>query len=58
MSWPTSAPHSTYDLTGPEALNHTQACEKLAHPLDRTIRHVPVDDETARTAMLNADLDH
>jgi uncharacterized protein YbjT (DUF2867 family) len=46
----------TYDVTGPEPVSHEQACEKLAERLGRPVRYVPVDDETARSAMLGAGL--
>jgi uncharacterized protein YbjT (DUF2867 family) len=46
----------TYDLTGPEALSHAQACDALSAHLSRPVRYVPVDDETARSAMLGAGL--
>jgi uncharacterized protein YbjT (DUF2867 family) len=47
---------TTYDVTGPEALSHAEACEKLGERLGRTVRYVPVDDDTARAAMLGAGL--
>jgi uncharacterized protein YbjT (DUF2867 family) len=46
----------TYDVTGPEALSHAAACEKLGERLGRPVRYVPVDDDTARSAMLGASL--
>jgi uncharacterized protein YbjT (DUF2867 family) len=46
----------TYDVTGPEALSHAAACEKLGQRLGRPVRYVPVDDDTARSAMLGAGL--
>ena len=46
----------TYDVTGPEALSHTEACAKLGAALGRPVRYVPVDDHTARTAILGAGL--
>ncbi len=46
----------TYDVTGPEALSHAEACEKLGERLGRSVRYVPVDDDTARAAMLGAGL--
>jgi uncharacterized protein YbjT (DUF2867 family) len=46
----------TYDVTGPEPVSHEQACAKLAERLGRPVRYVPVDDETARSAMLGAGL--
>ncbi|MEY9964906.1 uncharacterized protein YbjT (DUF2867 family) [Streptacidiphilus sp. MAP12-16] len=46
----------TYDLTGPESLSHAEACDKLGERLGRTVRYVPVDDPTARSAMLTAGL--
>jgi uncharacterized protein YbjT (DUF2867 family) len=45
-----------YDVTGPEALSHAEACGKLAAALGRPVRYVPVDDETARSAMRGAGL--
>lgn len=46
-----------YDITGPEALSHSEACAKLSAALGRPVRYVPVDDTTARSAMLDAGLD-
>jgi len=46
----------TYDVTGPEAVSHAQACQKLGERLGHRVRYVPVDDETARSAMLGAGL--
>jgi uncharacterized protein YbjT (DUF2867 family) len=43
-----------YDVTGPEALSHDEACQKLGKRLGRAVRYVPVDDATARSAMLSA----
>jgi uncharacterized protein YbjT (DUF2867 family) len=45
-----------YDVTGPQALSHAEACTKLAAALGRPVRYIPVDDETARSAMLGAGL--
>ena len=45
-----------YDVTGPEALGHGAACEKLGRRLGRPVRYVPVDDDAARAAMLSAGL--
>jgi len=45
-----------YDVTGPEALTHAEAGEKLGARLGRPVRYVPVDDDTARTGMLGAGL--
>jgi uncharacterized protein YbjT (DUF2867 family) len=45
-----------YDITGPEALSHDQACAQLGAALGRPVRYVPVDDATARSAMLAAGL--
>jgi uncharacterized protein YbjT (DUF2867 family) len=45
-----------YDLTGPQALSHAEACQKLGAALGRPVNYVPVDDETARSAMLAAGL--
>jgi uncharacterized protein YbjT (DUF2867 family) len=45
-----------YDVTGPEAIGHGEACEKLGRRLGRPVRYVPVDDDTARAAMLRAGL--
>jgi uncharacterized protein YbjT (DUF2867 family) len=46
----------SYDVTGPEALSHADACGKLAAALGRPVRYVPVDDDTVRSAMLAAGL--
>jgi uncharacterized protein YbjT (DUF2867 family) len=46
----------TYDVTGLAPVSHQQACEKLAERLGRPVRYVPVDDDTARSAMLGAGL--
>jgi uncharacterized protein YbjT (DUF2867 family) len=46
----------TYDVTGLASVSHQQACEKLAERLGRPVRYVPVDDDTARSAMLGAGL--
>lgn len=45
-----------YDLTGPQALTTAECCDLLADHLGRAVRYVPVDDETARGAMLGAGL--
>jgi uncharacterized protein YbjT (DUF2867 family) len=45
-----------YDLAGPQSLSHAEACDKLGGHLGRTVRYVPVDDATARSAMLSAGL--
>jgi uncharacterized protein YbjT (DUF2867 family) len=45
-----------YDLTGPQALSTGECCDLLAARLGRPVRYVPVDDETARGAMLGAGL--
>lgn len=45
-----------YDLTGPQALTTAECCDLLAEHLGRPVRYVPVDDETARGAMLGAGL--
>jgi uncharacterized protein YbjT (DUF2867 family) len=45
-----------YDLTGPQALTTAECCDALADHLGRPVRYVPVDDETARGAMLGAGL--
>jgi len=45
-----------YDLTGPQALSHAEACDTLGAHLGRPVRYVPVDDDTARSAMLGAGL--
>jgi uncharacterized protein YbjT (DUF2867 family) len=42
-----------YDVTGPDALGHDEACQKLGARLGRPVRYVPVDDATARSAMLS-----
>lgn len=47
---------ATYDLTGPEALSHAEAADKLGAALGRSVRYVPVGDEPARSAMLGAGL--
>lgn len=47
---------ATYDLTGPEALSHAEAADRLGAVLGREVRYVPVDDESARSAMLGAGL--
>lgn len=46
----------TYDVTGLAAISHEQACAKLGERLGRPVRYVPVDDDTARSAMLGAGL--
>ncbi|MBV9854912.1 MAG: NmrA family NAD(P)-binding protein [Streptosporangiaceae bacterium] len=43
-----------YDVTGPEALGHAEACRKLGSQLGRPVRYVPVEDAVARSAMLSA----
>ena len=45
-----------YDVTGPQALSHAEACEKLSARLGRPVRYVPVGDDVARPAMLRAGL--
>lgn len=45
-----------YDLTGPQALTTAECCDLLTAHLGRPIRYIPVDDKTARTAMLGAGL--
>ena len=45
-----------YDVTGPQALSHAEACEKLSARLGRPVRYVPVGDDVARSAMLRAGL--
>jgi uncharacterized protein YbjT (DUF2867 family) len=45
-----------YDITGPEALSHAEACARLGAALGRPVRYVPIDDATARSAMLGAGL--
>jgi uncharacterized protein YbjT (DUF2867 family) len=45
-----------YDLTGPQAFTHAEFCDRLGARLGRPARYVPVDDETARGAMLGAGL--
>ncbi len=47
---------SAYDITGPEALSHAEACARLSAALGRPVRYVPVDDAAARSAMLGAGL--
>jgi uncharacterized protein YbjT (DUF2867 family) len=43
-----------YDVTGPEALSHGEAGRKLGGRLGRAVQYVPVDDASARSAMLSA----
>ena len=45
-----------YDVTGPEALSHAEACAQLSGYLGREVRYVPVDDAAAHGAMLAAGL--
>jgi uncharacterized protein YbjT (DUF2867 family) len=45
-----------YDVTGPQALSTAECCDLLGAHLGRPVRYVPVDDETARSAMLGAGL--
>jgi len=47
---------NTYDLTGPQALSHAEACEKLSARLGRPVRYLQAGDEAARSAMLAAGL--
>ena len=49
-------PGKAYDITGPEALSHAEACEKRSARLGRPVRYVPVDDEAAGSAALAAGL--
>lgn len=49
---------AAYDLTGPQALSTAECCHLLGAHLGRPVRYVPVDDETARGAMLGAGLQH
>ena len=45
-----------YDVTGPQALSTGECCDLLGAHLGRPVRYVPVDDDTARSAMLSAGL--
>jgi uncharacterized protein YbjT (DUF2867 family) len=45
-----------YDLTGPAALSTGECCELLANHLGRPVNYLPVDDKTARDAMLGVGL--
>lgn len=47
---------NAYDITGPRALSHAEACAKLGAALGRPVRYVPVDDDAARSAMTGAGL--
>jgi uncharacterized protein YbjT (DUF2867 family) len=47
---------TAYDVTGPEALSHAEACEVLGAHLGRPVRYVAVDDDTAHAALLGAGL--
>jgi uncharacterized protein YbjT (DUF2867 family) len=49
---------NAYDLTGQQALDTAECCDLLASHLGRPVRYVPVDDGTARSAMLGAGLPH
>lgn len=40
-----------YTLTGPEALNHFQACEIISRVANREIRYVPITDDDLREAL-------
>ena len=46
----------TYDLTGPEALSYSEVAVKLTSLLGRPVRHVPLEDEAYRGALLSAGL--
>jgi uncharacterized protein YbjT (DUF2867 family) len=48
--------NAAFEVTGPEALSHGEACERLGTHLGRPIHYVPVDDDTAHAAMLGAGL--
>jgi len=45
-----------YDVTGPQSLSTGECCDLLGAHLGRAVRYVPVDDDTARTAMVGAGL--
>jgi uncharacterized protein YbjT (DUF2867 family) len=45
-----------YDITGPEALTHAEACAELSGFLGRDVKYVPVPDEAASAGMLKAGL--
>jgi uncharacterized protein YbjT (DUF2867 family) len=51
-----SATGAAYDVTGPQALNHAEACQQLGAHLGRPVRYVPGGDDTAHAAMLAAGL--
>jgi uncharacterized protein YbjT (DUF2867 family) len=46
----------TYDLTGPDALTHTEMAEQLSEALGRRVIFVDVPSEDMRGALLNAGL--
>lgn len=46
----------TYDLTGPDALTHTEMAERLSEAIGRRVTFVDVPAETMRGALLNAGL--
>lgn len=45
---------NSYTLTGPEALSHAEAAEKLSRAIGRPVRHGDVSPSDFRTAMLGA----
>jgi uncharacterized protein YbjT (DUF2867 family) len=47
-----------YDVTGPQALSTAECCDLLAGHMNRPVSYVPVDDDTARAAMLGAGVPH
>jgi uncharacterized protein YbjT (DUF2867 family) len=46
----------TYDLTGPDALTHTEMAEQLSEAIGRLVTFVDVPSEAMRGALLNAGL--
>jgi uncharacterized protein YbjT (DUF2867 family) len=44
----------TYDVTGPAAVSHKEACDLLTAHLGRPVRYVPAADNAARTALMQA----
>jgi uncharacterized protein YbjT (DUF2867 family) len=51
-----AAAGEAYDVTGPDALSHAEACQRLGAHLGRPLEYLPVDDDTAHGAMLGAGL--
>jgi uncharacterized protein YbjT (DUF2867 family) len=45
-----------YDLTGPDALTHTEMAEQLSEAIGRLVTFVDVPSEAMRGALLNAGL--